>query len=57
VLVADCGAVFLSGFDAALWARLSSGATSPQIAAPNTMAILKFFFIDICPPRRLASAV
>jgi hypothetical protein len=47
------GVVALSGV--VLWAIHSSCPASPQIAAPNTMTILKLFFIGVCSPRRHAS--
>src|SRR5271157_1683620 len=47
------GVVALSGV--VLWAIHTSCMASTQIAAPNTMTILKLFFIGVCSPRRQAS--
>jgi hypothetical protein len=47
------GVVALSGI--VLWALHSSCMASTHIAAPNTMTILKLFFIGVSSPRRHAS--
>jgi hypothetical protein len=51
VVAAEPGAVAAlaaaPGLDVVLWALHSSCATSPHIATPNTMAVLKLFFIGV----------